>query len=238
VSEPLETIRARLVPALLTGLGAIILAAGLLSYTSPVTASVPSATPDASVDASPSAPFLSLPPDSPDVSPSASPGASASPASRVATRVVIPALRIDLPIVKPPTSNGGYPYCNVAMYLTQLHQPGEPGATYIFAHARTGMFLPLLDQSKINNGAALKGMLVQVYTSDDQLFLYSISDVFRHVLTPDDAIAETRQVLYLQTSEGPHGTPQKLQVVALPLSSGPADHADAHPTPHPVVCGP
>jgi hypothetical protein len=162
--------------------------------------------------------------------------------SRVATRVVIPALGIDLPIVKPPgsTSNGGYPYCNVAMYLDlpQFRQPGEGGVSYIFAHARTGMFLPLLDQSKIDNGQKMIGMLVQVYTSDDQLFLYAVSEVRRHVLTLDAAESERREVLYLQTSEGPHGTPQKLQVVATPLSSGPADHADAHPTPHPVVCGP
>ena len=41
---------------------------------------------------------------------------------RVATRVRIAALDIDLPVVKGPS---GYPYCNVAMYLTDLHQPGQ-----------------------------------------------------------------------------------------------------------------
>lgn len=156
---------------------------------------------------------------------------------RVATRVVIPALEIDLPVVRPPGGSTTYPLCNVAMYIQTLSQPGYPGATYIYAHARIGMFLPLLDQSRINNGAGMIGMLVQVYTSDNQYFIYQISDVRRHQLTLADAIAARDQELWLQTSEGPHGTPGKLQVIATPLSSGPASPADAHPTPHPVVCG-
>jgi hypothetical protein len=230
-----DSIRTRFVPAILTGLGGIFLMAGLLSYTNPVTASQPS--PAATVAPSTPVPLLTFPPVSPAPVGAASPSPSA--ANRVATRVVIPALGIDLAVVKPPGGSNAYPYCNVAMYLqgSPWRQPGQPGPTYLFAHARTGMFLPLLDQSKANDGAKMIGMLVQVYTSDDQLFLYSITDVRRHVLSLDRALAETHEILYLQTSEGPHGTPQKLQVVAMPLSSGPADHADAHPTPHPVVCG-
>jgi hypothetical protein len=211
--------------------------AGLLTWTNPVAAApsdAPSVAPTAAASVEPS--LLSLPPVSPAPSPSASPDASVV-ANRVATRIVIPALSIDLPIVKPPGGDDTYPLCNVAMYIQQLHQPGEAGATYIYAHARTGMFLPLLEESQRNNGKRMIGMLVQVYTSDDQLFLYAISEVRRHVLTLDPALDETDETLWLQTSEGPHGTPQKLQVIAKPLSSGPADHADAHPTPHPVVCG-
>jgi hypothetical protein len=231
-----DSIRTRFVPAVLTGLGGIFLMAGLLSYTNPVTASAPSPGATSFPESSPSMPLLTFPPVSPAPTETASPSASA--ATRVATRIVIPALGIDLPIVKPP-SGDAYPYCNVAMYFqgSPWVQPGHPGPTYIYAHARTGMFLPLLDGSKVNNGARMKGMLVQVYTSDDQLFLYSISEVDRHVLTLDKALSSTGEILWLQTSEGPHGTPQKLQVAALPLSSGPANHSDAHPTPHPVVCG-
>jgi hypothetical protein len=157
--------------------------------------------------------------------------------SRVATRVVIPALDIDLPVVKPPGGSTTYPLCNVAMYIQTLSQPGYGGATYLYAHARVGMFLPLLDQSKISNGKGMLGMLVQVYTSDNQYFIYQISEVRRHQLTLADAIAAKDQELWLQTSEGPRGTPGKLQVIATPLSSGPADPSDAHPTPKPVVCG-
>jgi hypothetical protein len=98
------------------------------------------------------------------------------------------------------------------------------------------MFLPLLDQSQVNNGRRMLGMIVQLYTSDDQLFLYVISDVKRHVTSFDPAFSEKRETLWLQTSEG-FQIPQKLQIVADPLSSGPADERDAHPTPHPVVCG-
>jgi hypothetical protein len=125
----------------------------------------------------------------------------------------------------------------VAMYIQSLSQPGLPGATYLYAHAREGMFLPMLKASLVNNGKAMIGMLVQVYTSDNRYYLYEISEVRRHETTLADAIAATDQQLWLQTSEGPHGTPGKLQVIALPLSNGPADPAEAHPTPHPVVCG-
>jgi len=190
------------------------------------------------------------PTDSPGASgaPSTAPSVTAKPkptpiptarpgGTRVATRVVIPALNIDLPVVKPTGGSTTYPLCNVAMYIQTLAQPGYPGATYLYAHARVGMFLPLLDQSKINNGKAMLGMLVQVYTSDDHYYLYQITEVRRHQLTLADAVAAKDQELWLQTSEGPHGTPGKLQVVAMPLSNGPADPADANPTPHPVVCG-
>jgi hypothetical protein len=230
--SPLESIRTRFLPAVLTGFGGILLMAGLLTYTNPVTASAPSAQP--SVPAA-SAPLLSFPTVSP--TPTGTPVASGPP-TRVATRVVVPALGIDLPVVRTPAGTDTYPLCNVAMYLQgdPWRQPGEAGPTYLYAHARTGMFLPLLDASKVNNGQKMVGMLVQVYTSDDQLFLYSISNVYRHVLTFDKALQDGES-LWLQTSEGPHGTPQKLQVRALLLSSGPADHADAHPTAHPVVCG-
>jgi sortase (surface protein transpeptidase) len=170
--------------------------------------------------------------------PTARPVATAKPgAPVVATRIAIPALNIDLPVVRPPGDSTTYPLCNVAMYIQNLSQPGQPGATYIYAHARVGMFLPLLDQSKINNGKGMLGMLVQVYTSDNHYYLYQITEVRRHQLTLADAIAAKDQELWLQTSEGPHGTPGKLQVIAMPLSNGPADPADAHPTPHPVVCG-
>ena len=123
------------------------------------------------------------------------------------------------------------------MYLEDLSQPGRPGATYLFAHARVGMFLPILEASRIADGKKMIGMLVQVYTSDNRYFLYEITEVRRHQLTLADAIAAKDQELWLQTSEGPRGTPGKTQVIAMPLSNSPADPADAHPTAKPVVCG-
>ena len=76
---------------------------------------------------------------------------------------MIPRYDIDLAVVKGPN---GYPYCNVAMYMRSLYQPTEPGVTFIYAHARTGMFLPLLNASKKNDGAAMIGKMVYVYTSE------------------------------------------------------------------------
>jgi hypothetical protein len=123
------------------------------------------------------------------------------------------------------------------MYIEQLGQPGQQRATYLYAHAREGMFLPLLTQSETEDGAGMLGMLVQVWTSDDQLFLYEIAEVRRHATDLDDAVSADRDQLWLQTSEGPKGTVPKLQVVAEPRSNGPAPNpADAHPVASPVAC--
>ncbi len=159
------------------------------------------------------------------------------PADRVATRVIISALGIDLPIVLQKARQGTYPLCNVALYLPELGQPGEGIATYIYAHARVGMFLPLLTASRVNSGAGMIGDIVQVYTSDNYLFRYRIAEVNRHTLDLTEAFKTTTERLFLQTSEGPHGTVPKLQVVADFVFSDRTDPKAAHPTPHPYVCG-
>jgi hypothetical protein len=233
-----ERIRTRLIPALLTAFGVTMLAAGLLSYTSGVTAdplSSPSPSPTVATSAPTSSPLITLPPlasgsDLPAVSPS-------PPADRVATRVRIAALKIDLPVVAPPPGDNAYPYCNVAMYLTDLSQPGEGRATYLYAHARTGMFLPLLDASLVQDGKSMLGMVVEVWTSDNQRFLYDITEVRRHQTDKNDAASATTEQLWLQTSEGPKGTVGKLQVIAEPLSQEAADPSVAHPVAKPLVCG-
>ena len=151
----------------------------------------------------------------------------------VATRIAIPALKIDLPIVKP---GAGYPLCNVALYIRELSQPREAGVTLIYAHARTGMFLPLLERSRINNGASLIGATVKVWTSYDLVSTYRITAVRRHVRSLDGVFGIGTEQLWIQTSEGPRGTVAKLIVVAKRVSYEAADHESAHPTPHPVVC--
>ena len=78
---------------------------------------------------------------------------------------------------------------------------------------------------------------METWTSDDQRFLYEITEVRRHQLTLDDAVAASREELWLQTSEGPKGTPGKTQVIALLISQQTADPADAHPKATPVECG-
>lgn len=151
----------------------------------------------------------------------------------VATRIAIPGLKIDLPVVKPPS---GFPFCNVAMYYPTLSQPREGGVSFLYAHARVGMFLPLLERSRINNGASLLGATILVWTSNDLVSTYKIVKVRRHVTTMDGAFSATTEQLWVQTSEGPRSTRGKLIVVAKRIGTKPATHSAAHPTPHPLVC--
>lgn len=231
-----DRIRSRVLPALLTALGVVFLAGGLLSLTSPVTADpLTSPTPTTTASVSPTdTPLITFPPLPSDSSPSALP---TQPADRVATRVRVAALEIDLPVVEPPDGASAYPWCGVAMYIQELGQPGQGRATYLYAHARSGMFLPILEASLVLNGESMLGMVVEVWTSDDQRFLYEITEIRRHQLTLDDAVAASREEFWLQTSEGPKGTPGKTQVIALPISQQAADPADAHPEAKPVDCG-
>jgi hypothetical protein len=125
------------------------------------------------------------------------------------------------------------------MYIQELAQPGNGRATYLYAHARDGMFGPIYEraiQKKSGGPKSMIGMIVQIYTSDDMLYEYEVTEVRLHQLTLDDAIHATTEELWLQTSEGPKGTPGKTQLLALPLITLPADHKAAHPTPHPVNC--
>jgi hypothetical protein len=223
-------LRLRLLPALLTALGVILLTSGLISYTTAVQ-SPPVAQALASYDPLPTpAAGLNLP-DS-----GSGPAAPTFPPDRVATRIVIRRLGIDLPVMLQTANYGVYPLCDVALYEPIFSQPGEGRATYIYAHARDGMFLPLLNASQVNNGQRLIGMTVEVYTSDNWRFLYTISEVHRHTLNFDEAIGTNTERLFMQTSEGGHGTIPKLQVVADYLSSDKVDPAAAHPAAHPRIC--
>jgi hypothetical protein len=224
-------IRFRLLPALLTAFGVALLANGLLSYTSavegpPVARPLASYQPLPTIDTTITLPGASI---GPDAGPT-------FPPDRVATRIVIPRLDIDLPIMLQTDNYGSYPLCDVALYIPLLGQPGQGRATYLYAHAREGMFLPLLTASLHNDGQRMLGMTVEVYTSDSWLFLYTISEVRRHTRNLDDAINTTIERLFMQTSEGPNGTIPKLQVVADYLSSGPTDPVEAHPKARPRIC--
>jgi hypothetical protein len=226
----------RVLPAALTALGFAFVTLGLITLTQPV---------EADPGTSPAPTTVALP--SPSASPSARPTLSQPPSigpsptvppDRVATRVRVAALGIDLPVIEQP--DPAVVPCDVAMYLGDMRQPGAARATYLYAHAQRGMFLSILEASRVNNGAAMLGMIVEVYTSDDVLFLYEVTEVRRHVPFDtglDDAIAATSDEIWLQTSEGIGTTFPKLQLVGKPLSSGPADPAKAHPTPKPRRCG-
>jgi hypothetical protein len=94
------------------------------------------------------------------------------------------------------------------------------------------MFEPLLK----TKGVKMRGEVVEVWTSDDMLFRYEIVATRRGQTSLDDAMSATTEQLWLQTSEGPKGTPGKTQVIAMPLDSEPADHAAAHPKAKPRSC--
>jgi hypothetical protein len=151
-----------------------------------------------------------------------------------ATRIRIPNYRIDLAVVPGPN---GYPYCNVAMYQRVLGQPTEPGITFIYAHARTGMFLPLLTASKISNGAAMVGKPVYVYASNSVIHVYTITKVRRHVKTIQNAFDISSEVLWIQTSEGPNSTYPKLVIEAKRTGTKTTTYAASHPVPRIVRCG-
>lgn len=231
------SLRSRLLPAILTATGVSLIAGGLLSYTGAAGLDSPSASPTiVAVAPTPTFVLPTFPPESGSPPPNASPTVVVD---RVATRVVVPALRIDLPVIKPAGGADTYPQCNVAMYIQQLHQPGQGGATYLYAHARDGMFGPIYELAMVKKKPnTMKGMLVEVYTIDDLLFSYQVVEVRLHQLNLNDALNATGEEMWLQTSEGPKGTPGKTQLRAIPIGLPlPADHAAANPVAKPVSCG-
>ena len=252
----------RFLPALLTALGVVLITAGLLNYTSPTAAGTavfespeiigPTDDPAFTIDPTDEPSDSADPSDSqePSASASTAPDATATPAPtrkpsgrETATRVVVPALNIDLPIVR---GVNAYPYCNVAMYLTTSRkasedafgQPGEGRVTYLFAHARDGMFGPIYELA-IQKGTPGKmiGMIVQVYTNYNRRYLYEIRQVRLHVTSLDAALARNREEVWLQTSEGPKGTKGKTQVLTKFLSVADSTQKDSQPKPRPIRCG-
>jgi hypothetical protein len=157
-----------------------------------------------------------------------------------ATRVRVPSqgvlnTTIDMAVVRGPS---GYPYCNVAMYMGALNQPTEPapGATFIFAHARSGMFLPLLKQWQKNKGVDLIGKLAYVWTSNNKVHVYEIYLV-KQTNDVQSAVGEIADRLWLQTSTGPNYTYPKLVIKAKRIETRSVTYESAHPTARPVSCG-
>jgi hypothetical protein len=248
---PLLNAVSRVVPALLTALGVVLITAGLLTYPDPTTAGTAVLeTPEiiealtevvATDPASPSpSPSVSL---DPGVSPAPTPEATPHPTGReIATRVVVPALDIDLPVIR---GNDGYPYCNVAMYLSSgkkadkdvFGQPGEGRATYIYSHARDGMFGPIYNLAiRDRTPNKMLGMVVQVYTNWNRLYLYEVRSVRLHITSLDNAMSRAKEEIWLQTSEGPAGTKGKTQVIGRFLSVEDSTKKESQPKPKPIRC--
>ncbi|MEO5885962.1 MAG: hypothetical protein ABIQ58_10650 [Candidatus Limnocylindrales bacterium] len=176
--------------------------------------------------------------------PSGPPGSPADPAlGALPTRIVIDGLGIDLPIVSGDLIVAGnppdYPLCDVAQFLTTYRYPGRPGTTtWVYAHARDGMFLPLLKASEIAGGKKLIGLMAALYTDAGDRYTYRITEVMRHA-TDRSAAADVpgdEGRLVLQTSEGPKGTVPKLQVVATLVKVARADLKASVPSAKPRGC--
>ena len=115
-------LKSRILPALLTALGVVLVTAGLLSYVDPTTAGTAVIETPEIVEAPRSRrprrrpPRPSRPAPRRPSSRRPTPKPTKTPTGReVATRVVVPALNIDLPVIR---GTDAYPYCNVAMYLS------------------------------------------------------------------------------------------------------------------------
>jgi hypothetical protein len=159
-----------------------------------------------------------------------------------ATRVRIPtqgvmSAGINMPVIR---GNDGYPLCNVAMYSGAYSQPREPSdwATFIFAHARTGMFLPLLKEWQQNRGSQLIGKYIYVYTSDSKMHTYRITALATGLKTQMAKITSAGfDKVWLQTSTGPNYTYPKLFVKSTWVATVSVSYDASHPTPYPKKCG-
>jgi hypothetical protein len=142
-----------------------------------------------------------------------SPTATPLPAIPSGYRVKMPRLAIDLPIaegdlerdtVRLETPN------DFAFHLPGTAIPGAGGNSYLYAHARQGMFLTLWN--------ARQGDEVVIVTPDARQLRYVVSEVHPRV-DPSDvswAAMSTTERLTLQTSTGPNPRDPRFVVVALP----------------------
>ncbi len=161
----------------------------------------------------PSPSFATSRPPTPGVTITASP--SAKTPIPDGYRVTIPRLHIDLPIaegvvqrdVERQQTPEGY-----AFHLPGTSIPGEPGNTYVYSHARIGMFLSLWD--------ARVGDDVVISTPDGRALHYTVSEVRPKVPPTDVSVAEWTpgERLTLQTSTGPTPDDPRFVVIALPRS--------------------
>jgi LPXTG-site transpeptidase (sortase) family protein len=131
-------------------------------------------------------------------------------------RITIPRLGIDLPIaegdvirdIEEQHTLEGY-----AFHLPGTATPGQNGNTYLYAHARTGMFLSLWN--------ARAGDEVFVRAPDGQVFVYVVRDILAKVVPTDVSSTwpTATERLTLQTSTGPLPADPRFVVFAFPRGS-------------------
>ena len=131
-------------------------------------------------------------------------------------RVTIQRLRIDLPIAEGDITRDidqqktpeGF-----AFHLPGTSIPGLGSNTYLYAHARTGMFLSLWNVQP--------GDQVVISTPDLRALRYVISEV--HPRVPPDDVSWVQPTngerLTLQTSTGPNPTDPRFVAIAVPATT-------------------
>lgn len=216
--------KARLIKLLPWLPGALLVGATLLFVNSPLyTTPAPARpSPSVSVPATPTLSPTSTPAPSataqifatsrpPTVlTPTATPGPRSMPEGY---RVQIPRLGIDLPIfegdVARDTLQQQTPE-DAAFHLPGTAIPEQKSNTYLYAHARIGMFLALWQ--------ARTGDEVFISTPDRRLLTYVVSEVRPRVDAGDISVIQptTKETLTLQTSTGPNPNDPRFVVIALP----------------------
>jgi sortase (surface protein transpeptidase) len=142
------------------------------------------------------------------------PAATPTPAIPDGYRIKIARLLIDLPIAEGDIQRDAVRQEtpeNVALHLPGTAIPGDGSNTYIYAHARSGMFLSLW--------SAREGDEVVIVTPSGRALRYVVSEVHPRV-DPSDVswVAHTAgERLTLQTSTGPNPADPRFVVVALPV---------------------
>lgn len=133
-------------------------------------------------------------------------------------RIRLPRLGIDLPIaegivqrdIEQQRTPEGF-----AFHLPGTSIPGLGGNTYLYSHARVGMFLALW--------SARVGDEVLVLTPDGRALRYAVSEVRPRVAPTDVSVAQpsTDERLTLQTSTGPDPQDPRFVVIAVPRPLAP-----------------
>ena len=187
-----------------SSVAAVLLGVALLLRPAPPTAVAPTLSPTASATASASiAASATTTPPSPTPLPPIPSG----------YRIQIPRLAIDLPILEGDIERDTVQLRtpnNYAFHLPGTAIPGTGANSYLYAHARTGMFLSLWN--------AQVGDIVWISTPDGRALRYVVSEVHPRVAPGDVSVAAVTPPdrLTLQTSTGPNPTDPRFVVVALP----------------------
>jgi LPXTG-site transpeptidase (sortase) family protein len=131
-------------------------------------------------------------------------------------RLQIPRLAIDLPLAEGDLARDidfQQTPAGSAFHLPGTASPGQNGNTYLYAHARTGMFLALWN--------AKVGDEVFVSTPDLGVLKYVVSEVHPRVAPEDVSWVQptSGERLTLQTSTGPDPGDPRFVVIAVPATA-------------------